>query len=167
MINKKQYLWFSLSGIIIILDQLSKIAADKCLSFHIAKPVIPFFNLTLTYNKGAAFSFLNDAGGWQRWFFIGLSIVVSIILINWLIKLTHKERWTSLSLSLILGGAIGNLVDRVIYGHVIDFLDVYYKQYHWPTFNVADSAISVGAVILLFTVFFTDESSATDRQQNS
>jgi signal peptidase II len=153
-LNKNHLQWFSLSLLVIVLDQITKIAADKYLGFHQPIPIIPHFNLTLAYNTGAAFSFLSEAGGWQRWFFTVLTIVISTVLVVWLLRLPREERWTAAALSLVLGGAIGNLIDRVVYGHVIDFLDVYYKQYHWPTFNIADSAISVGAAILIISSLF-------------
>ena len=153
--NKTHACWFGLSLVIIVLDQITKIAADTYLTYHQPVPIIPFFNLTLAYNTGAAFSFLSDAGGWQRWFFTVLTIVISTVLVIWLLRLPREERWTAAALALILGGAIGNLMDRAIYGHVIDFLDVYYQHYHWPTFNVADSAITVGASILIISSLFT------------
>jgi signal peptidase II len=110
---------------------------------------MPLFNLTLVYNRGAAFSFLSQAGGWQRWFFAVLALVVSVGLVIWLRKLKRHEFYSAIGLTLILGGAIGNLIDRVRLGYVIDFLDVYYQQWHWPAFNIADSAITVGVMFLL------------------
>ncbi len=166
------YRWFWLSAAIIAIDQLTKIIADRLLSFGEPEPLLPLLNAALAYNRGAAFSFLSDASGWQRWFFIVLSLVVSIILIVWIMRLSVREKWTAASLALILGGAIGNLIDRIIYGHVVDFIDFYYpagksclplfamyagQTCHWPTFNVADSAISIGAVILLATSLFSQE----------
>lgn len=144
----KQWSWITL--LVIILDQLSKILADQFLQYHQPVEIIPMFNFTLMYNKGAAFSFLANAGGWQRWFFLILTSAVSIFLFLWLKKLKPQQVILYTALSLILGGAIGNLIDRAIYGHVIDFLDVYYQQYHWPAFNIADSAIFVGAILLIF-----------------
>lgn len=108
------------------------------------------FNLTLLYNKGAAFSFLANAGGWQRWFFLILTTAVSIFIYFWLRKLKPHQRLQYTALALILGGAIGNLIDRAIYGYVIDFIDVYYGSYHWPAFNIADSAITIGAFLLIY-----------------
>ncbi len=105
--------------------------------------------LTLVFNEGAAFSFLADAGGWQRWFFAGLAVVVSIALLLWLKRLEAQERLTGVALSLVAGGAVGNLIDRIAYGHVVDFVDVYWRTWHWPAFNVADSAITVGVILLL------------------
>ncbi len=126
------------------------------LDLHQPVPVIPFLNLTLTHNTGAAFSFLSDAGGWQRWFFAGLTIVVSIIIVVWLTRLKPGQRWLPVSLSLVLGGALGNLWDRLAIGAVVDFIDVYYGTWHWPAFNLADSAICVGAVMLVVSTFKED-----------
>ena len=146
--------WLWLSVVVVSLDQITKYLADSMLQYHQPIPVIPMFNLTLSYNKGAAFSFLSDAGGWQRWFFTVLALVISVVLVAWVKRLTEKERWSAVALTLILGGAIGNVIDRVIFGHVIDFLDVYYQQWHWPIFNIADSAISIGVVVLLIEGLF-------------
>lgn len=151
--------WTWLSGLVIVLDQLSKFAARAALELHIENPVIPFFNLTLAYNRGAAFSFLNDAGGWQRSFFTALAIIVSIVIVVWLKRLPSDDKWTAAGLALILGGAIGNVIDRIYFGYVTDFLDVYYGGYHWPTFNIADSGISIGAAVLVIhSLFFASTS---------
>lgn len=147
----KRWGWIVLS--IIILDQLTKILADLYLNYRQPVAIIPMFNLTLVYNQGAAFSFLSDAGGWQRWFFITLSTIVSVVLIIWLQKLKAEQKLQTISIAMVLGGAIGNLIDRSIYGHVIDFLDVYYQHYHWPAFNIADSAICIGACLLIIDTF--------------
>jgi len=122
------------------------------LSLYETVAVIPYFNLTMAHNTGAAFSFLAGAGGWQRWFFIGLATAISIGLFIWLNKLA-KTKLEATSISLILGGAIGNVIDRIYFGYVIDFLDVYYGTYHWPAFNIADSAIVVGAALLIIDSF--------------
>jgi signal peptidase II len=127
-------------------------------------PVMPFLNITYVHNTGAAFSFLSSAGGWQRWFFVVIAVVAVVILTVWLKRLEPDEGWLALSLSLILGGAIGNLYDRIAYGYVIDFLDTYYQQWHWPVFNIADSAISVGVVILLLDTFFNEKKETSDAQ---
>lgn len=151
--------------VVVILDQITKVWVDNSLSYGQQISVTPSFNLTLAYNQGAAFSFLSDAGGWQRWFFIGISVIVSICLIIWLFRMSREEKWLSVAVSLILGGAIGNnLIDRVIYGHVVDFIQVYYNDWYFPSFNVADAAISVGTVLLLVITFFekdTKENPAT------
>ena len=148
--------WYLLSIVVIMLDQWSKWLAETSLIPYQPMPVMPLFNLTLAYNSGAAFSFLSDAGGWQRWFFILLTLVVVVVLFNWLWRMRAEERLHAASISLILGGAIGNLIDRIWLGHVIDFLDVYYGSYHWPIFNIADSAITVGVVLLIIDLFFND-----------
>lgn len=145
--------WLNLSAVVIVLDQLSKWLMSNWLDLHQTVPVLPSFNLTLAHNYGAAFSFLASASGWQRWFFVILAVVVSLVLVIWLKKLQHHARLEAVSLALILGGAIGNVIDRLIYGYVVDFLDVYYGSYHWPAFNIADSAICVGAVLLIFDSF--------------
>ena len=149
--------WGYISLLVIILDQLTKIAADAYLAYHQPVPVIPMFNLTLMYNQGAAFSFLSDAGGWQRWFFIIVSLSISIVLVIWLGRLKSSQKLQTVSIALILGGAIGNLIDRSMYGYVIDFIDVFYEQYHWPAFNIADSAIFVGAALLILDSFKNHE----------
>jgi len=141
--------WLWLSGLTVALDQISKWAIDASMQLYQSIEIIPYFNLTYVHNTGAAFSFLSEAGGWQRWFFTILASIISIVLVVWLTKLKKHEILMAASLSLILGGAIGNLIDRVLYGYVIDFLDVYYQSWHWPAFNVADSAITLGVILML------------------
>ncbi|MDX1593068.1 MAG: signal peptidase II [Gammaproteobacteria bacterium] len=136
------------------LDQATKLWAAAALDYGVPVAVLPFFNLTLVHNTGAAFSFLADAGGWQRPFFIVLSSVVSVVLIAWLRRLPPASRLLGVALALVLGGAVGNLVDRVAYGYVIDFVDLHAGGWHWPAFNVADSAISCGVVLLLVDGLF-------------
>lgn len=133
---------------VIILDQATKLWAVAALAYATPVPVLPGFNLTLMHNPGAAFSFLGDAGGWQRWFFLALALGVSAWLVVWMRGLQAHERWTGLALALLLGGAIGNAIDRAYLGHVIDFIDVYWQNYHWPAFNIADTAITIGAALL-------------------
>jgi len=145
--------WLMLSLLTVILDQASKLAIDHSMQLYQSISLVPFFNLTYVHNTGAAFSFLSDAGGWQRWFFAALAVIMSAILVRWLAKLEQHETLLAIALSLILGGAIGNLLDRVIYGYVIDFLDVFYGNSHFPAFNVADSAISVGAFLMFAETF--------------
>ncbi|SFJ85945.1 signal peptidase II [Methylophaga sulfidovorans] len=145
--------WLNLSALVIVFDQLSKWWANSALELYQSIAVLPFFNITLAYNHGAAFSFLAAESGWQRWFFSGLAIVVSIILLFWLKRLKTDAKLEAASLALILGGALGNVIDRFVHGYVIDFLDVYYGTYHWPAFNVADSAICIGAILLIFDSF--------------
>ena len=144
--------WFLLVVAVLVLDQLSKYWANTSLTPYQPMPVMPLFNLTLAYNSGAAFSFLSGAGAWHRWFFVGFSLVVSAILMIWLWRTPTTMRLQPLGISLILGGAIGNLIDRGLNGYVVDFIDLYYKHYHFATFNIADSAITVGAVFLILDV---------------
>lgn len=141
--------WLWITVVIIILDQLTKHLASDLLALHKPVEVIPFINLTLAHNTGAAFSFLDDASGWQRWFFITLALVVSIVVLIWMRGLPQNATRTAIPLALILGGALGNVWDRIQLGYVIDFIDVYYDQWHWPAFNVADSAITIGTVLLI------------------
>ncbi|WP_428851619.1 signal peptidase II [Imbroritus primus] len=141
-------LWLGLSALVILLDQLSKIAVLRTFAYGEARPVTDFFNLVLVYNRGAAFSFLAQAGGWQRWLFTAIGIVATVFIV-WLMKRHAGQRMFCLALALIMGGALGNVIDRVAYGHVIDFLDFYAGRYHWPAFNLADSAIFLGAALLI------------------
>ncbi len=155
-----KYLWITF--IVIVLDQISKHLAEYYLAYHVPLPVMPMFNLTLSYNTGAAFSFLSEAGGWQRWFFIGLALVVSGFILAWLRKLQPQEKWIAVALGLVLGGALGNVIDRLLIGKVIDFIQIYYQQWSWPIFNIADSAITIGVAILLFDAFFAGRKKAGD-----
>ncbi|KAF1027565.1 MAG: Lipoprotein signal peptidase [Burkholderia plantarii] len=141
--------WLGISLIVILFDQLTKIAVLKTFSYGALHTLAPFFNLTLIYNRGAAFGFLSTAGGWQRWAFTALGIAATLV-ICYLLKRHGQQRLFSLSLALILGGALGNVLDRLMYGHVIDFLDFHVGAWHWPAFNLADSAITVGAVLLIY-----------------
>lgn len=141
--------WLWLTSFVVALDQITKSWVSQTFALHESVTIVPFFNLTLVHNPGAAFSFLASAGGWQRWLFTVLALLVSLIIVIWLSRLHPQEHWLAGALALILGGAIGNLTDRLMYGYVIDFLDVYYLEWHWPAFNVADSAISLGAVMLI------------------
>ena len=154
--------WLLLSLVVVVADQLSKWLAEASLVPYQPVPVIPMFNLTLAYNTGAAFSMLSDASGWQRWFFITLTVVVVIVLFSWVWRMRADERLHAFSITLVLGGAIGNLIDRVIYGHVVDFLDVYYGSYHWPIFNIADSAITVGVLLLIIDMFINHKDEPAD-----
>ena len=153
MHNLKMLKWLALSLLAVVLDQASKWAVDSSMQLYQSIPLVPYFNLTYVRNTGAAFSFLSEAGGWQRWFFAGLAIVISIVIAVWLARLKQHETLLAVALSLVLGGAIGNLIDRLAYGYVIDFLDVYYQTWHWPAFNVADSAITLGVVLMLLESF--------------
>ncbi|MFA6052887.1 MAG: signal peptidase II [Methylobacter sp.] len=145
--------WLWLSLLALILDQASKLAVDGVMQLYQSIPIMPYFNLTYVHNTGAAFSFLSEAGGWQRWFFAGLALVISIVIAFWLARLKRHETLLAIALALVLGGAIGNLIDRLVYGYVIDFLDVYYQDWHWPAFNIADSAITLGVILMLAESF--------------
>lgn len=144
----KKWPWFLVSLMVVLLDQGSKYWAAISLSPYQPKAIMPMINLTLAYNMGAAFSFLSQSGGWQRWLFAAFSLVMSIVLSAWILRSTSRVRLQYLALSLILGGAVGNLIDRLRLGYVIDFIDVYYKNHHWPVFNIADSAICLGAFFI-------------------
>ncbi len=141
--------WLSLSLLVLILDQASKWLVVQSMQLYQSIPLLPGFNLTYVHNTGAAFSLLSEAGGWQRWFFALIALAISVILTLWLMRLKKNETLMAAALSLILGGAIGNLIDRLLYGYVIDFLDLYYQNWHWPAFNIADSAICVGVALML------------------
>ena len=146
--------WIWLSILVVVLDQSTKALAEAYLTAYHSVAVFPLFNLTLMYNTGAAFSFLADAGGWQRWFFVFLSTVISIAIYRWLRTLPAHEKPTAIALALVLGGAVGNLIDRLATGRVVDFVDVYWDVYHWPAFNIADAAITLGVVLLIYLSFF-------------
>lgn len=146
--------WLWVSFLVLIADRFSKILVLKHLTYYQPVKVMPMFNLMLSYNTGAAWSFLDSASGWQQIFLGGLAMVVSIFIISWLATISSRERWLGIGLALILGGALGNLADRVSYGHVIDFLSFYWGDWHFAIFNIADSAISVGAtMICIYWVF--------------
>ena len=141
--------WLALAFGVIVLDHITKWWVSASLDYQEFIPVLPFFSLVLVHNTGAAFSILADAGGWQRWFFIAIGVVATIIIVRLLKHHSHEKRM-SFALALVLGGALGNVVDRVILGYVVDFLYFHYEGFAWPAFNVADSAISVGAAILIW-----------------
>lgn len=149
----KKLPWFLVSVAVILVDQFSKYWAMTTLIPYQPTPLFPMFNFTLAYNTGAAFSFLSSTGNWHQWFFAGFSVVMSLILATWLIRLSPKAVVQSLAISLILGGALGNLYDRAVLGHVIDFIELYYGNHRWPVFNLADSAICLGAFLLIFDLF--------------
>tara|TARA_R110002072_G_scaffold5811_2_gene36140 strand:- start:22802 stop:23332 length:531 start_codon:yes stop_codon:yes gene_type:complete len=145
--------WFVLALLVIVFDQYTKAAATSNLEYAQPVPVFWWLNITLHHNTGAAFSFLSDAGGWQRYFFAVLASAISIALAIWLVVMPRGQRLLALSLGLILGGALGNLWDRVALGYVVDFISVHYKNSYFPTFNIADSAISIGAACMLLDSF--------------
>jgi len=147
------FMRYLVSAIVVVADQITKIIADRSIEYAEQIVVLPVFNLTLHYNEGAAFSFLSDAGGWQRYFLTAISAIVSLVLLVWLARLLKSEKVMIWSLALILGGAVGNLIDRAIYGHVIDFIEVHWGSAYFPSFNIADAAITIGAILLLWATF--------------
>jgi signal peptidase II len=145
--------WLALSVLVVAIDQWTKWLAESLLEPYRAVPVVPLLNMTLMYNEGAAFSFLAGAGGWQRWLFAAFALIMTAVLMVWLLRLRSEERTMAAGLSLVAGGAVGNLIDRLATGRVVDFIDVYVADWHWPAFNVADSAITVGVCLLLLVSF--------------
>jgi signal peptidase II len=145
------YLW--IAAAVVVLDQLSKFAAVHWLVRHEEVALLPFLNLTLVYNAGAAFGFLNSASGWQNFFFITIALIATAVIVLWLLRLGRGDLLVAVALTLVLGGAVGNVIDRLIYGHVVDFIDVVFGTWHFWTFNIADSAISIGAVLLVLDAF--------------
>ncbi|GAB57856.1 signal peptidase II [Rheinheimera nanhaiensis] len=150
------HLWW-LILLVLLLDQISKQVVITNMQLFDSIDLLPFFNLTYVRNYGAAFSFLSDAGGWQRWFFTIIAVVISAVLAVWLARNGKNQHKLNLALSLVLAGAIGNLIDRSVYGYVIDFLHLYYQNWHYPAFNIADSAICIGAALLIWDSFSSEE----------
>ncbi|HET6726026.1 MAG TPA: signal peptidase II [Gammaproteobacteria bacterium] len=145
-----QVRWLWLSAAVIVVDQITKALISGHLGLFDSVRLLPFLQLTLLHNSGAAFSFLSQASGWQRWFFVGLGLVVSIAILLWLRRLPRNgRRLLGIGLALVLAGALGNVIDRVAYGYVIDFIDVFYGHWHFPAFNVADSSITIGAILVI------------------
>ncbi|MEO8101730.1 MAG: signal peptidase II [Betaproteobacteria bacterium] len=157
--------WLWLSLFVCVLDQVSKYAISANFNYGESRYVFSWFNLVLAHNSGAAFSFLAGASGWQREFFIVLTVIISLVL-AWMLRSNHLNRWLSIALALIIGGAMGNLYDRVLHGYVVDFVQWHVAGYYWPAFNVADSAICVGAGLLILDSFRKphDRSSSGDTQ---
>ncbi|MAA65190.1 MAG: signal peptidase II [Alteromonadaceae bacterium] len=146
-----RWLWLALG--VIVVDLGTKAWFTAILTYGEPVPVLSFFNFTLLHNTGAAFSFLAGEAGWQRWFFVGLAAVVSVVLVRWLATLKANETWMAVAIALILGGAIGNVYDRVVHGYVVDFLHFYWNSYHFPAFNLADTAITIGAIMMVVDMF--------------
>ncbi|KTB82456.1 signal peptidase II [Pseudomonas syringae] len=155
--------WLWLTVLIVVIDQASKYYFENALSLYQQIVVIPdIFSWTLAYNTGAAFSFLADGAGWQRWLFALIAIVVSAVLVVWLKRLGRDDTWLAIALALVLGGALGNLYDRIVLGHVIDFILVHWEnRWYFPAFNVADSAITVGAIMLALDMFKSKKTGET------
>jgi len=156
--------WYGVAALVLLIDQYTKVLAESALDYGRPVEVFSWFNLTLQYNTGAAFSFLSDAGGWQRYFFTGVAILISVVLVVWLYRLPRDHKLMGLALALILGGALGNVWDRIVLGHVVDFISVHYAGRYFPAFNIADSAISLGAACMIFdSVFGGESNSSTER----
>ncbi|MFT6957222.1 MAG: signal peptidase II [Halieaceae bacterium] len=159
--------WYALAGVVFALDYYTKGLATAGLQYARPVEVFSWFNLTLLHNTGAAFSFLSDAGGWQRWMFSGFAAVISVVLVVWLFRLAKGQTLLALALGLILGGALGNLWDRVTLGYVVDFISVHYAGYYFPAFNIADSAVSVGAVCLILDSFMSRSENGDPKKHHS
>lgn len=144
--------WFTLVVFIVLIDQVTKLLSDAGLDYAVPVTVMPGLDLLLVYNTGAAFSFLSDAGGWQRWVLAGISALVSLLVLQWLVRVPPRQTLQGVALAFILGGALGNLIDRVYLGHVIDFISVNAGDWRFATFNLADAAISIGAALLLLDI---------------
>lgn len=160
-------LWLIIIAVIVALDYYSKQWASRELELYRPKEILPWLNMTLAHNYGAAFSFLSDQPGWQRWFFTILGTGISVFLFVWLLQLPAREKVTGVALSMILGGAIGNLIDRVALGYVVDFIDIYARGWHWPAFNIADSSISAGIALLLIDSLILQRFRATNPETAS
>lgn len=151
--------WLWLTLVFLVADQVTKQLIVSNMDLYESIDILPFFNLTYVHNLGAAFSFLADQGGWQRWFFTAIAAIASIVFIVWLAKTPKQQALLSAAFALMLSGAVGNLIDRVLFGYVIDFLDFYGFGYHFPAFNIADSMIFIGAALMIFDSFKNGESS--------
>ena len=156
-----RFTWISI--IAVVLDQWTKQAVVDSMQLYQSIEIMPFFNFTYVHNYGAAFSILYDAGGWQRYFLAAIAIAVSCLIVWWLRITTRQQILLPVAFSFILGGAIGNVYDRIMHGYVIDFLDFYYGTYHWPAFNIADSAIFIGAVLLIIDMFVNKEANDLEK----
>ncbi|MDC3329240.1 signal peptidase II [Candidatus Thioglobus sp.] len=151
-----QYKYYFLSLILVIADQLTKMMVLGSLKLYESIEITSFFSLTHVHNYGAAFSFLADEDGWQQYFLVSVSAIASIVLILWMRKISTNQSYKLIALSLILSGAIGNLIDRAVFGFVIDFINLHYQDFYWPVFNVADTAITLGVILLLLVDFKKD-----------
>jgi signal peptidase II len=159
--------WFAIAATVLLLDQLTKLWIMTDFALGDSRYISSFFNLVRAHNEGAAFSFLSDAGGWQRWFFTFLSTAISLVIVVWIIRLPRQKILEALALSLILGGALGNLYDRVTLGYVVDFLDFHWAGWHFAAFNVADMGISIGAgLIIIEALFFADTANSENNSSS-
>lgn len=156
-----RFLAYLLVLVVVSLDQWTKNMAESYLLYNQPEFVLPVLDFTLRYNPGAAFSFLADQSGWQRYFLSGLAGLVSVVLVVWIYRLKPQEKILGVGLALVLGGALGNLYDRVVLGHVVDFISFHWNDWYFPAFNVADSAISAGAVLLIIDSFYPTEKSSS------
>ena len=157
----KHWLWLSL--IVVLVDQATKWLVMGGLEPFEVIEVVPNLNLTLMFNTGAAFSFLAEAGGWQRWLFAAFALAISAALVVWLLRLREQERTLAIALALIIGGAVGNLIDRLRLGYVVDFIDVFWRNHHWPAFNAADSAITIGIALLVVDMLRKPDEAASSQ----
>jgi len=158
LINRNSSLsWLWVTVIFLIIDQVTKHMVAGSMELYQSINVLPFFDITYAQNPGAAFSFLADQGGWQRWFFTAIAAIASIVFLVWLKRTPANQPILAAALACMLSGAMGNLIDRALFGYVIDFLDFYYAGYHWPTFNIADSIIFIGAALMIIDSFKDDD----------
>ncbi len=166
MLSRRAIVGYVVALLVIGLDQWTKLLATTHLQYAVPLEILPVFNLTLQHNTGAAFSFLADAGGWQRWLLAGVSLLVSVLLVVWIARLQSHERLLVASLSLILGGALGNLWDRILLGHVVDFISVHYGGWFFPAFNIADSAITLGAGLMILDMLLDIRKQRADKTES-
>jgi signal peptidase II len=158
--------WLWLTVIFLVIDQLSKYWVVDRLELYQSIEIFSFFNFTYVQNPGAAFSFLADQAGWQRWFFTAIASIASIVFIYWLAKTPKEQTYLGVAFALMLSGALGNLIDRVLFGYVIDFIDIYLGTYRWPAFNIADSVIFIGAALMIIDSFKNQpEKNTTDIEE--
>ena len=154
--QKSSLIWLWLVMVVVVLDLWSKFVTNTSLDYGVPVEILPVFDLRLSYNTGAAFSFLADAGGFQRWFFVVIAVGVSAMLVVWMKRTPRWQWWVGIAQALVLGGALGNLYDRVVQGYVIDFISLHYGEYYFAVFNLADVAISVGATLLIIDMLFLE-----------
>lgn len=158
----KLFPYFFIIGLVLFLDIVTKVVVESFISYGAVIEILPIFELTLVYNYGAAFSFLADAGGWQKWLFLGISLAASVFFLAWLFQLKSNQKILALALSLLLAGALGNLIDRAINGYVVDFLSFHWQEHYFPAFNVADSSITIGVIFLLIDTLFNSSHKGTN-----